>query len=222
MHSFEFIHIARHHGQIMNQGNGGDLQIIGTDNACPAFKALPERPVNVRTRIIEGKRSYFSKELGYLHFPSRNVAVFLSTVHQFGTDDGADRQLRQCDLRKPINQQKISSFENLDPHIRIQQETHYQVLAGGIGSSSGSSGSSSAQHPMVCAKSGRRRFNSSRVGNSFSFSTSEIASRTRDSSTRAFSGSRRSKVRSNSITIVVTGRRCHGDIQNSTSHFPTP
>ena len=162
MHSFEFIHIARHHSQIMNQGNSSDLQIIGTDNACPAFKALPERPV------------------------------------------------------------KISTFENLDPHIRIQQETHYQVLAGGIGSSSGSSGSSSAQHPMMCAKSGRRRFNSSRVGNSFSFSTSEIASRTRDSSTRAFSGSRRSKVRSNSITIVVTGRRCHGDIQNSTSHFPTP
>ena len=186
------------------------------------FQGFVGAPVNVRTRIIEGKRSYSSKELGYLHFPSRNVTVFLSTVHQFGTDDGTDRQLRKRDLCKPINQQKISTFENLDPYIRIQQETHYQVLAGGIGSSSGSSGSSSAQHPMMSANSGLLRFISSRVGSSFSFSTSEIAWRTRDSSTRAFSGSRRSKVRSNSIAIFVTGRQCHGDGQISTSHFPTP
>jgi hypothetical protein len=222
MHSFKLIHIARHHGQIMNQGNGSNLQIIGTDNACSTFKALSERPVNVRTRIIEGKRSYFSKKVDYLHSPSRNVAVFLSAVHQFGTDDGTDRQLRKSDLRKPINQNKISTFENLDPHIRVQQETHYQVLAGGIGSSSGSSGSSSAQHPIMCAKSGLLRFNSSRVGSSFSFSTSEMASRTRDSSTRAFSGSSRSKVRSSSSAIVVTGKPCHTPVDKSNPHFQTP
>ena len=222
MHSFKLTHVARDQSQIMDQRNGSDLQIIGPDDARSAFKALSERPVNVRTRIIERTRNHIGKELGYLHFPSRNVAVFLSTMHQFRTDDGTDRQLRKSGLRESINQQEISAFENLDPHIRIQQETHYQVFAGGIGSSSGSSGSSSAQHPMMSANSGIRRFISSSVGSSFSFSTSEIASRTRDSSTRAFSGARRSKVRSSSNAMVVTGRHCHGDAQISTSHFPTP
>jgi hypothetical protein len=46
--------------------------------------------------------------------------------------------------------------------------------------------------------------------------------RTRDSNTRAFSVSRRSRVRSSSKAIVVTTGHCHGETQNSTSHFQAP
>jgi len=206
----------------MYQCNRGDLQIIWPDDTRAIFKAVSDRPVSVRTWIVEGNRSHFSKQLRDIQSSAGNVAVFLSSMHQFSTHDGTDCQLRMIHLREPINKEEILAFENLDPDIRIQQITHHQIFAGGIGSSSGSSGSSSAQAPIKCAKSGRLRLISSKVGGSFSFSTSEIASRTRDSSTRAFSGARRSKVRSSSNAIVVTGRHCHCATKNSTSHFPTP
>jgi hypothetical protein len=106
--------------------------------------------------------------------------------------------------------------------IGVEQVAHHQVFAGGSGRSSGISNSTSAQEPIKSANSGIRRFISSNVGSSFSSSTSEIAWRTRDSNTRAFSGASRSKLRSSSNAIVVTGNCCLGPTHNSTFHFPTP
>lgn len=222
MNSFELIYVARDKRQVMNQCHRSNLQIIWPDDTRSTFKTVSDRAVPVGTWIVERKRSHFSKQLHNIHTPARNVAVFLRSMHQFRADDGADSQFRMINLSEPINKKEILAFENLDPDIRIQQVAHHQIFAGGIGSSSGSSGSSSAQAPMICAKSGLRRLISSKVGNSFSFSTSEIASRTRDSNTRAFSGARRSKVRSSSNAIVVTGRHCHGFSKISTCHFQTP
>ena len=222
MNSFELIHVARDKRQVMHQCNGSDPRIIRPDDTRPIFKAVSDHPVSVRTWIIEGKRSYSSKQLRDIQSPAGNVAVFFCSMHQFSTHDGTNCQLRMIDLREPINKEEILAFQNLDPDIGVQQVTHHQIFAGGIGSSSGSSGSSSAQAPIKYAKSGLRRLISSKVGSSFSLSTSKIAARTRDSNTRAFSGARRSKVRSSSNAIVVTGRHCHCATKNSTSHFPTP
>jgi hypothetical protein len=222
MNSFELIHVARDKRQVMHQCNGSDPRIIRPDDTRPIFKAVSDHPVNVSTWIIEGKRSYSSEQLRDIQSPARDIAGFLCSMHQFGTHDGTNCQLRMVDLREPINKEEILAFQNLDPDIRIQQVAHHQIFAGGNGSSSGSSGSSSAQAPIRCANSGIRLFISSKVGSSFSFSISEIAAGTRDSNTRAFSGARRSKVRSSSNAIAVTGRHCHCATKNSTSHFPTP
>lgn len=221
MNSFKFIDVASDKRQTMHQCNRGNLQIIWPDDPRSTFKAVSDRSVSIRTWIVKGKRSYIGKQLRDFQSSSMNVAVFLGIMHQFRTNNRTNCQFRMIDLREPINTEEILSFENLDPDIRIQQLTHYHVFAEGIGSSSGSSGSSSAQHPMMSAKSGRLRFNSSRVGRSFSLSTSEITSLQRDSNTRAFSGARRSKVHSKSKAIVIMGIDCHGIAENSTFHFTT-
>ena len=222
MNSAKFIHITRDERQVMHQRNCGDLQIHRADDASPFLKVMTYQTINFRTPNIKGKRDVRCQGDIDILFPGFGIVVFLRPMHEFCQHERARHDFCRRNLSKSVNQPKILSLENFDPNIGVKQVGHHQVFAGGSGSSGGSSNSLSAQHPMICAKSGRLRFNSSRVGSSFSCSTSEIASRTRDSNTRAFSGARRSKVRSSSIAIVVTGKRCHGMMKISTSHFPTP
>ena len=100
--------------------------------------------------------------------------------------------------------------------------TRYRVFAGNNGGSGDSSKSLSTQHPVTPTNSGFRCFIFSKVGSSFSLSTSEIPSRTRDAKTFAFSGPRCSKALSSSNAIVVTHLHCHAISQNLISHFQTP
>jgi hypothetical protein len=151
----------------------------------------------------------------------------LTPILNFQTTDPAGFsytciQIFHSGLGEPINQPCVPALKHFDPDIGVEQVAHHQIFAEGSGSSGGRSNSLSAQHPMISAKSGRRSFISSNVGSSFSSSTSEIARRTRDSNTRAFSGASRSKLRSSSNAIVATNHFCHGPTRISTFHFPTP
>ena len=115
-------------------------------------------------------------------------------------------------LRPILNTQAkdVSILENLNPHIRIEQIMHYQTLAGGIGSSSGSATSSSAHAPIKCAISGTRSFISSSVGKTLSFSaTEDKASRTCISSFSAASGFNRVSIYSSSITTALMAKPSH-------------
>ena len=218
----EFPRVAGYHGEVVHNRDGSDLQIQWTNHASPLLKIMPDGSILFRALIIEWERkktiqracNSFSSRLG--------VHIFLRSMHEFGSNRRTSGQIHHTGLSEPVNQSGVPSFENLDPDIAVEQVAHHQVFAGGKGRSSGISNSLSAQHPMISANSGIRRFISSKVGGSFSFSTSEIASRTRDTRTRTFSGARRSRVRSSSNAIVVTGRHCHCATKNSTSHFQTP
>lgn len=111
----------------------------------------------------------------------------------------------------------VSILENLDPHIRIEQKVHYQTLAGGIGSSSGSATFSSAQQPIKSANSGIRRFISSSVGNTLSISaTEDKASRTCISSFSAASGFNRVSISSSSIATALMAKPSHFQLTLST------
>lgn len=222
MNSGEFFNISRDQGEVMHQRNRRDLQIHGADDAPPFLKIVANHSITIRTWIIEWQRGRTVESSRDIRFPGTGITVFFRTVHEFRTNGRACRQLRGGSVGKVFNRSEVFTLENFDPNIGIEQIAHHQVFAGGNGNSGGSSNSLSAQHPMISAKSGRLRLISSNVGGCFSSSTSEIASRTRDSSTRAFSGARRSNVRSSSNAIVVTGISCHGIAGDSTSHFQTP
>lgn len=218
----ELLHVSSYHGQVMHQRDRSNLQIHGTDDATSLLQIMANHSITIRTWIIEWQRDRTAQGPCDIHFPGIGIVVFFRAMHEFRANGRACHQLRGWHVGKFVNQSKVFALEHLNPDIRVEQVAHHQVLAGGNGSSGGSSNSLSAQHPMMSAKSGRLRLISSKVGNSFPSTTSEIASRTRDSSTRAFSGARRSKVRSSSNAIVVTGRHCHCATKNSTTHFQIP
>ena len=218
----KFSHIARYHGQTVYQSNGGNLQIQRPNHTPPLLKIMPDESITFRALIIKRERNHFI-QCACDAFSSRpGIAVFLRSMHEFGPHRRTSGQIFHSGLSEPINQPYVPSLEHFDPNIAVEQVAHHQVFAGGSGRSLGISNSTSAQDPIKSANSGIRRFISSNVGSSFSLSTSAITSRTRDSKIRAFSGASRSKLRSNSKVIVVTGNTCHGSTLTSTSHFPTP
>lgn len=222
MNPSKLLLIAGDNSESMRKRNRRDLQIEWTNHASPLLKIMPDQSIPFRASIIEWKGNDPIQSARYL-LPARfDILVFLRPMHEFRSNRRTCGQIYHTDLGEPVNQPGVPSFEHLDPDIAVEQVTHHQVFAGGNGRSSGSSNSTSAQHPITSANSGIRFFISSKVGSSFSFSTSKIASRTRDSNTRAFSGARRSKVRSSSNAIVVTRKHCHGFSKISTSHFQTP
>ena len=222
MNSFELTHVTRDQRQIMHQCDRSNLQIERTNHAHPLLKIMANDAITLRATIIEGQRNCATQGNCEIHFSGIGIVVFFRAMHEFSTNGRTCRQLFGGSIGEFSSHPEVFTFENFNPNIGVEQVARYQVLAGGNGRSGGRSNSLSAQAPIICAKSGRRRLTSSKVGRSSSFSTSEIASRTFDSSTFAFSGSRRSKVRSSSNAMVVTTLCCHAISQNSTSHFQTP
>lgn len=205
----ELLHVSSYQSQVMHQRDRSNLQIHRPDDAPSLLQIMANHSITICAWIIEWQRDRTAQSPCYIHFPGIGIVVFFRAMHEFRANRRACRELRGGQVGKFVNETKIFALKHFDPDIRIEQVAHHQVLAGGNGSSGGSSNSLSAQHPMMSAKSGRLRLISSKLGSSFSFSTSKIASRTRVSSTRAFSGTRRSKVRSSSSAIVVTSTHCH-------------
>ncbi len=214
--------VSSNQNQIMHQRDRSNLQIHRANDATSDFKIVAHRSITLRTTIIERERDDVHQCPRNILFPFRSIFVLFSTMHQLRTNRRASRQFFSPKISISLDQSKVFAFENFNPDIGIKQIKHHQVFAGDKGSSGGSSNSTSAQHPMMSARSGRLRFISSRLGGSSDPSTSEIASRTRDSSARAFSGSRRSKVRSNSIAIVLTCKPCHAATDISTLQISQP
>lgn len=222
MNTSEFSRIARYHSEVVHKRNGRDLQIQGTNHASPLLKVMSDQSISFCTWIIEGKRKNLIQRTRDAFSSHLGIHVFLRSMHKFGSNRRTSRQICHTGLSEPVYQPGVPSLEYLYPNIAVEQVAHHQVFAGGSGRSSGISNSTSAQHPIKSANSGMRCFISSKVGRSFSLSTSEITSLTRVSNTRAFSGARRSKLRSKSKAIVVMDIDCHGIAKNSTFHFPTP
>ena len=217
----EFLNISGDQDEVIRQRDRSNLQIHWPDNAAPHLKIVTNRSIPLRTAVIERKRNHLV-QCADNQFSSHNgVLVFFRTMQEFGTDRRTRRKIRHRSAGEPVNQSAVPAFEHLNPDIAVEQVAHHQVLAGGNGSSGGRSNSASPRLPIKSANSGMRRFISSKLGGASVPATSDITLRTRDSNTRAFSGSRRSRVRSSSKAIVVTTGHCHGDAQNSTPHFQT-
>jgi hypothetical protein len=217
----KFPHIANYHGKAVHQRDRGNLQIQWPNHTPSLLKIMADEAITFRAPIIKRERNH-SIQCTCNAFSSRlGIDVFLRSMHEFGSHRRTSGQIFHSGLSEPINQPCVSAFQHFDPNTAVEQVAHHQVFAGGSGRSSGISNSTSAQDPIKSANSGIRRFISSNVGSSFSLSTSEITSRTRDSKIRAFSGASRSKLRSSSSAIVVTSNCCHDRTRNSTSHFPT-
>jgi len=220
--SGEFRHVSSDQREIMHQGDGRNLQIHRPDDTSPSLQIVTNHSILIRTAIIKGKRNHLVQRARNQLLSGNGIHVFLRAMHELGSDRRTSGQIHQGSLSEPINQPTIPALKQLNPDIAVEQVAHHQVLAGGKGSSGGRSNSASPRLPMMSANSGIRRFISSMLGSCFGPSTSEIAARTRDSSARAFSGSKRSKVRSNSMAIVLTPASCYGGMAISTSHFQTP
>lgn len=222
MNPTKFPDVTSDHNQIVGQGNSRDLKIERPDYRALLFKSMTNCRVCVCTRIIKGER-WIQRENFLNHGPALSrIIIFSGSIKQLRAHRSTAGYFGSFRPHKAIYQPQISGLQNFNPDITVQKISHYHVLAGGSGKSSGISNSRSARLPMMSARSGRLRFISSIVGNGFSSTTSEITSRTRDSSTRAFSGARRSRVRSSSNAIVNTSETCHGESKNSTSNFPLP
>ena len=222
INSGKFVNIPRNQGKVMHQRDCRNLQIHGPDDTASSLQIVANDSIPLRTWIIKWQRGRTGQSFCDIQFPGSCIIVFFRAMHEFRSNGSACRQLRNGSIGKFTNQSKVLTLENLDPDIGVEQVEHHQVFAGGNGRSGGRSNSLSAQHPIISTKSGRLSLISSNVGGSFFSSTSEIALRTRDSKIRAFSGASRSKLRSSSSVIVVTGNFCHDRTRNSTSHFPTP
>jgi len=221
-HSSELTHIPGYHRQIMHKSDCSDLKIHRADNTSPFFKIMADRSIKIRTTVVERKWNHLAKCPDNITFSQSGIFILFRTMHQFRTNGRACRQFVWPRLEESLHQPKVFSFENFDPYIGVEEVTHHQVFAGGKGSSGGSSNSMSAQHPMISARSGRLRFISSILSGSFLSSASEIASRTRDSKTLAFSGSKRSRVLSSSVVIAVTHKECHQFSIFPIQFFQTP
>lgn len=206
--SGEFRHVSRDHSQIVNQGDGSNLQIHRSDDTASGFKIMTKPAILIGTAIIEWKRDRDAQRPDHILFPGNAVPIFFSSVHQFRPDRRTHYNFCRSGSGKFFDQSKILPLENFDPDIGIEKISHHQVFAGGSGNSGGSSNSKSAQQPMISAKSGRLLLSSSRVGSGASGTvTEEIASRTRVSNVCAASGFRCSKTRSSSKVIPLMRER---------------
>jgi Cu(I)/Ag(I) efflux system membrane fusion protein len=221
-HGFDDIKAARTAFHKFSVAATAALEPLRKAGQTPDFQIMTNQSILIRATVVEGQGDHTIQGCNDLLSSSVGVGIFFSAIHEFGPYRRACRQVGNTSGSEPIDQAGVSGLENPDPYIRVEEVAHHQVFAGGRGSSSGISNSLSAHMPITSANSGIRRFISSIVGNGFSSATSEIASRTRDSSARALSGSRRFRVRSSSNAIVVTGTPCHGGMAISTPHFPPP
>jgi len=220
--SGEFRHVSSDYRQVMYQGDRGNLQVIRPDHAAPPLEVVADARIDIGASIIKGQRNKFAQQALHTRFPLNRICIFLRPNEQLCPDRRTTGHFAKVFAAESIKKHAFAPLQNLDPHVAIKKVGHFHSFAGGNGSSSGRSNSMSAIQPMNSATSGIRRFISSMLGSCLGPSTSEIAARTRDSSTRAFSGSKRSKVRSNSMAIVLTPASCYGGMAISTSHFQTP
>jgi len=204
----ELIHIPRHKRQIMHQSDCGDLHVVGADHASLLFQKMPDFAILFRRRIIEWKRRIYGQHPGKLRFPSLRDIIFFRAMKKLRFNSRARGNLFSGAGRNALKQHPLSPLENLDPYIGVKKVSHHQTLAGGRGSSLGSSNSISAHAPINSASSGRRFLISSRLM-APSSSAADITSRIFPVRRTAFSsGSFRSKD-SSSVAIAVTPRECH-------------
>ena len=205
----ELTHIPSHQNEIMHDRDSCDLQIQRADHTGSNLKIMAYRSVKIRTAVVEREGDNLIQRPNYIPLSSSSIRILFRSMHQFCTDWRTSREIRHRVSIESADQTVVPTLEDFDPDIRVQEITHQQDFVGGKEDSGGSSNSMSAQQPMISANSGILRFNSSMLGNSSSPAASDNASRTRDSSAFAFSGSRRSKVLSSSVAIAVTEEACH-------------
>jgi len=204
----ELAHIPRHKRQIMHQSDCCGLHVVGADNASLLFQKMPDFAILFRRRIIEWKRRIYGQHPGKLRFPSLRDIIFFRAMKRLRSDSRARGNLFSGAGRNALKQHPISPLEYLDPYVGVKKVSHHQTLAGGRGSSAGSSNSISAHAPINSASSGRRFLSSSRL-KAPSSSAADITSRIFPVRRTAFSsGSFRSKD-SSSVAIAVTLGECH-------------
>ncbi len=217
-HTSELADVARHHGQIVNQRDGGNLHVERANDISRPLKLIADAAIDIGGAVIEWKGIEFPEQ--YLNFRNslRWVFILPCTVDKLGADRSAASDFRRRGKRNAIGNQTIrcSRFvcpQDLNPDVTIEQIAFHHVLAGGSGNSGAISNSTSARHPMRSAKSGRSLFISSKDG----ISASAIIRLTRSSTSFALSASSRLSSSVSCFGILLMPASCHAPRPASTS-----
>ena len=152
VHAAKLADVVRDHGQVVDQCNRGNLQVVWSNRFSALFKPVANIRVTIRGSAVERMFHEGAESLVDSRHAAITPLVFGCTVQQLCPHDRTSQNVADVSRPQMVGNRTCGVLEVLNSSVGIDQESHHQTFAVGSGSSTGSSNGTFAKQPAVSSK----------------------------------------------------------------------